>query len=145
MTTIDVNLVNLVEILIGFFVATLSAVGILVSYLSKSDKQSFENFQTLYDELKATSDAQKQEIKDLNDLVREYKKSQELMQSQMVNLNYENAELKNKYQQREKEITKLLEAKDREITKLKHDLFELERKVKLLEKIGTGQLPPRKV
>jgi len=148
--TIDV--VKLIEILVGFFAATLTAVGILVSYLSKSDKQSFANLQQLYSTLedrleKAELDLRlaQQDNKRLDGLVSEYKDSQEKMQRRMVALDDEKKDLEKKYQRREEEIKEILFAKDKEVTKLKHDLFTLEQKVKLLEKVGTGQLPPRKV
>lgn len=137
--TIDV--VKLIEILVGFFAATLTAVGILVSYLSKSDKQSFANLQQLYSTLedrleKAEKDLEtgKEENKRLDKLVSEYKKSQELMQGQMVTLKREN----DKLQKENKELKQ-----DNE--ELKNEIFKLSQKVKLLEKVGTGQLPPRKV
>ena len=63
----------------------------------------------------------------------------------MVALDDEKKDLEKKYQRREEEIKEILFAKDKEVTKLKHDLFTLEQKFKLLEKVGTGQLPPRKV
>ena len=147
--TIDV--VKLIEILVGFFAATLTAVGVLVSYLSKSDKQSFKNLQQLYSTLEKRLETAEldlrlaqQDNKRLDGLVSEYKDSQEKMQRRMVALDDEKKDIEKKYQRREEEIKEILFAKDKELTKLKHDLFELERKVKLLEKVGTGQLPPRK-
>jgi chromosome segregation ATPase len=136
--TIDV--VKLIEILVGFFAATLTAVGVLVSYLSKSDKQSFKNLQQLYSTLEkrleqAEKDVEdgKEENKRLDKLVSEYKKSQELMQGQMVTLKKKNDEL-----QKENKELKI----DNE--ELKNEIFKLSQKVKLLERAGTGQLPPRK-
>lgn len=135
----EIDIVHLIEILVGFFVGTLTAVGVLVSYLSKSDKSAFKNLRELYDTLEVRLRNTEKENKALKALIEDYKDSQELMQAQMVNLNNEKNVLEKKYQEREKDIKIMLGNKDKEIAKLKQDVMSLTRKVQLLGR-GTGSL-----
>ena len=98
----------------------------------------------LYDKLEEKVKELEIENKNLKNDIKEYNKSNVLMQGQMVTLNDEKIELEKKYQKREREIKTLLDNKDKEIEALKKDVLQLTRKVQLLER-GTAPLPPRKV
>ena len=146
----QIDIVHLTEILVGFFVSTLTAVGVLVTVLSKSDRQSFNNLEELYEKIEKRMLITEQELETskaenirLESLINEYKNSQETMQRRMVILDDEKRNLEKKYQEREKEIKQLLSEKNKEIEALKSDVFKLNQKVRLLER-GTAPLPPRK-
>lgn len=128
----EIDIVHLIEILVGFFVGTLTAVGALVAYLSKSDKSAFKNLKELYDTLEVRLDKTEKKLEISNKLVAEYKESQKLMQTQMVTLKQVNDSLQKE--------NKELRADNKE---LNDKIFTLTQKVKLLER-GTAPLPPRK-
>ena len=115
-----------------------------IKALSSVSNKSFEEMEILYDKLEEKVKELEIENKNLKNDIKEYNKSNVLMQGQMVTLNDEKIELEKKYQKREREIKTLLDNKDKEIEALKKDVLQLTRKVQLLER-GTAPLPPRKV
>lgn len=114
-----------------------------IKALSSVSNKSFKEMETLYDKLEKKVEELELENKNLKNDIKEYNKSNVLMQGQMVTLNDEKIELEKKYQKREREIKTLLDNKDKEIEALKKDVLQLTRKVQLLER-GTAPLPPRK-
>ena len=115
-----------------------------IKALSSVSNKSFKEMETLYDKLEKKVEELELENKNLKNDIKEYNKSNVLMQGQMVTLNDEKIELEKKYQKREREIKTLLDNKDKEIEALKKDVLQLTRKVQLLER-GTAPLSPRKV